>query len=128
MTGDELTALLTKARTYNRSHAITGMLIYIDGSFLQILEGEPSAVLALNERIKSDPRHSGVINMLSRTISQRAFADWSMGFKEAADLSEPEQQACAALFATRKGPANAITTDHVAEIIVRSFITNNLAH
>ena len=40
MSQDELKALLAKARTNNQRDNITGMLLYNDGNFLQVLEGE----------------------------------------------------------------------------------------
>ena len=43
-TPEDLAALLALARKKNASLAVTGMLLHIDGSFLQVLEGEPEAV------------------------------------------------------------------------------------
>ena len=37
---EELNAILVQARQYNIAHSITGILLYIDGDFLQVLEGK----------------------------------------------------------------------------------------
>ena len=88
----ELLAILEKARLKNKQLGITGLLIYIDGNIIQILEGEKKNVDDLYNVIKSDDRHSGIIKLLEGTLPQRNFEEWSMQFKslsltEAADLA-----------------------------------------
>lgn len=86
----ELVALLEKAREKNRRLGITGMLLYRDGNFLQVLEGEAEAVDALLETIRRDPRHRGILVFLKRPLPQREFSDWEMGFVNLDSVS-PEQ-------------------------------------
>ena len=62
------------------------MLLYKDGDFLQLIEGEKSDVKALFEIIEMDPRHSGTIVVEEEETKERIFNDWSMGFR---DLSDP---------------------------------------
>lgn len=83
----DLIELLTKAREKNQRLGITGMLLYKDGDFLQLLEGERSAVQELFDVIKADPRHKSIIVMLEEQSDRRVFEDWSMGFR---DLHDPE--------------------------------------
>jgi hypothetical protein len=78
----ELTDLLAKARAKNRLLAISGLLLYHRGSFLQVLEGEDAAVSALYDRIARDPRHHRCIVVKRSTVVRRSFSDWSMGFVE----------------------------------------------
>jgi hypothetical protein len=80
MSSEELLEILTRAREKNRRLGITGMLLYKGGNFLQVLEGEESAVRPLFETIKQDPRHHQVELIAQRPIAQRAFAEWEMGF------------------------------------------------
>lgn len=82
----ELVALLEKSRRNNAALGITGMLLYKDGNFMQILEGEEQPVRALSAKIGRDPRHSGVVTLLQGQAPEREFSDWSMGFR---DLSDP---------------------------------------
>jgi hypothetical protein len=76
----ELVELLRVSRRNNQSNDITGMLIYHDGNFIQVLEGPPQPVAETFRRIGEDRRHRGLIEMLNQTIDQRDFPDWTMGF------------------------------------------------
>jgi hypothetical protein len=77
----ELLELLRVARINNARRNITGMLLYRDGNFLQVLEGPASEVDDLIEKIKRDTRHHGVILMSRRGIEERQFAEWQMAFR-----------------------------------------------
>ncbi len=83
----QLMALLKKAREKNERLGITGMLLYKEGDFLQLLEGERSAVEALFRVIETDPRHKEVFVALEEATDARLFDQWSMGFR---DLHDPE--------------------------------------
>jgi Sensors of blue-light using FAD len=76
----QLADLLTQARSTNSERGMTGMLLYDDGSFLQVLEGEKEPLLALYGRILLDPRHTEIAKLLEREIDEREFGDWQMGF------------------------------------------------
>jgi hypothetical protein len=76
----DLTALLMMARQKNESLDITGMLVYHDDSFLQVLEGEETAVDSLYQHIIRDDRHTKCTLLLRTFIDRRNFGDWSMGF------------------------------------------------
>lgn len=79
-TDNDLKALLSVARRRNEALGLSGLLLYANGSFMQLLEGPKDAVDACLDKIRRDPRHTG-INMLVRTeIAEREFAEWSMGF------------------------------------------------
>jgi hypothetical protein len=82
----DIEAILDVSRRYNAAHNITGLLIVKDRVFMQVLEGEPEAVANLFQRIKADPRHE-VTLYISDMTEQRSFPDWSMGMKDAKDLS-----------------------------------------
>lgn len=77
----ELNSLLTKSRAYNNSNEITGILLHIDGDFIQVLEGNENAVSELFDKIKNDHRHKGVITVIQGNVEKRQFSDWSMGYK-----------------------------------------------
>ena len=77
---DSLVQLLTLARNFNESHGLTGMLLYVDESFFQILEGDPDELHALYERIEHDMRHAKIVKLIEMPIDKRTFARWSMGY------------------------------------------------
>lgn len=79
---EELIDILKKSRLNNSGQDITGLLLYHEGSILQVLEGEKETIQNLYNKIKNDPRHKGVIKLLDHEIKERSFADWSMGFKQ----------------------------------------------
>ncbi len=78
----ELVELLAQSRNGNDEIGVSGMLLYKDGHFLQVLEGEEAAVRGLAERIARDRRHTNVTFLVETTITVRDFPDWSMGFRE----------------------------------------------
>ena len=73
--------LLTQARSYNASQDISGLLVYGNGQFLQVLEGEEAPVRALYEHIRRDPRHRDAVTFADKDIPARAFAGWGMAFQ-----------------------------------------------
>jgi hypothetical protein len=85
----ELVDLLAFARDFNSRNGLTGMLLYIDESFFQILEGDPKTLHDLYSRIEQDTRHTHVIKLIEIPIENRSFSDWSMGFAKVtrADLA-----------------------------------------
>ena len=76
----ELETLLRKARTHNQAHRLTGLLLYGEEQFLQVLEGANPALEELYGRIQRDPRHTQVRTLSYLPISTRAFPDWRMGY------------------------------------------------
>lgn len=76
----ELRRILESAMRHNEEDQITGMLLYSKGSFMQVLEGEKSAVDAALVKIASDPRHHKLQVIARAEITQRSFATWAMGF------------------------------------------------
>ena len=56
----ELEAIHDTARRENAARGITGLLIFNGTHFLQIIEGAPDAIDELVDRLRRDPRHSGV--------------------------------------------------------------------
>ena len=75
-----LVNLLQEARANNQQRAITGILLYGDRQFLQLIEGEQAEVTRLYAKLTQDPRHSGVIKLADKPITHRSFAEWSMAF------------------------------------------------
>jgi uncharacterized protein YaaQ len=92
LTSAQLYQLLTLARQRNTELAITGILLYGNERFVQVLEGEEAAVRNLYKLIKSDARHQHVIAYANKPIKKRTFKEWAMAFQS----SSPEQAAALA--------------------------------
>ena len=89
-TPEQLQQLLALARRRNAAAGITGMLLYLNGSFFQVLEGPSEVVDGLFGTISADPRHDKVRLLLQERAAYREFGDWSMGLArlDAAQLGE----------------------------------------
>lgn len=77
---EELIRLLERSRENNLRDEITGMLLYKDGKFMQLLEGPERAVCATYARIAKDRRHREITVLLEGRRPERDFEEWSMGF------------------------------------------------
>lgn len=76
----ELAELLAKSRQNNSENGVGGILVYHQGSFLQVLEGPDQAVEETLERIKNDPRHNNFRLLFKDSVEEPEYEEWSMGF------------------------------------------------
>ncbi|AYL98417.1 BLUF domain-containing protein [Mucilaginibacter celer] len=120
---DQLEELLKKARANNAKKSVTGMLLYYDGSFIQVLEGDATDVDAVYDTIKADNRHKDLIKIADGEHDERAFAAWSMGFRRgtATEFAELE-----AFTDPRKLSELVSGSDHPAFIMLKTFVRTNL--
>ncbi|NOQ36898.1 MAG: hypothetical protein GQ569_13580 [Methylococcaceae bacterium] len=80
-TDRELKELLDGAKVRNKKRGVTGFLVYKNGTYLQVLEGERETVENLFNIISQDSRTAGIVKLKDESITQREFAHWHMGFK-----------------------------------------------
>ena len=88
----ELSALLDQAQQKNTQCGITGMLIYYQREFMQVLEGDKAVVLTLYKSICHDGRNRQNYLMWEEPITQRQFGSWSMAYlapAQSADADRP---------------------------------------
>lgn len=78
---DNLKELLIKSREKNKALSITGLLLFFDGKFLQLIEGGEKETRELYEVISQDGRHKDVLKLKEGYIENRFFNDWCMCFK-----------------------------------------------
>jgi hypothetical protein len=69
----DLLAMLHAARARNARIGVTGMLLHVDGAYLQVLEGRSAAVHSLLARIRADRRHAQFVMLLVRDLEHRDF-------------------------------------------------------
>jgi len=79
LTAEAVEPILCKSRAQNPRRGITGILCYSGDIFMQVLEGGRGEVCELYHKIVADPRHHGVTLLQYEEISERRFADWTMG-------------------------------------------------
>ncbi|PIW54266.1 MAG: blue light sensor protein [Sphingomonadales bacterium CG12_big_fil_rev_8_21_14_0_65_65_10] len=63
----------------NREAGITGVLLRVDATYLQVIEGAPKAIAETFERICCDLRHRNLALLEIEPADERIFGDWSMG-------------------------------------------------
>ncbi len=83
-----LYSILESSRRNNLRSGVSGVLLYGDWNFLQVLEGEEDAVDATYARIMKDPRHQRLMCFYEGAIKQRGFPGWEMGFERAPTTAE----------------------------------------
>ena len=86
----DIPALLDHARTANARRGLTGMLLYIEGGFFQVLEGDDAVVDEVYGRIERDPRHCKITSIIREPIAARDFGEWTMGFSTVDPLEAGE--------------------------------------
>ena len=81
MDEEELAELLAQSRERNARNDITGMLLYKDNRFIQLLEGHEEQVQKVYDSIRRDDRHHDLQLLWFRYAQFREFPDWTMGFR-----------------------------------------------
>ncbi len=81
-TKPQLRDLLERSRDKNQRLAITGLLLYRDGNFMQVMEGTEQTVRKLYETVRQDSRHKDIFTLFEECIPERDFPDWSMAFHD----------------------------------------------
>lgn len=92
MKESEVEKILASSRANNAANGLTGMLLFHDGCFFQVLEGEEESVARTFAVISRDTRHGGLIVMESKPVADRGFPQWSMGFLGAHALHPAQRQ------------------------------------
>jgi hypothetical protein len=77
---EQIEQILLISRRNNEAAEITGVLLFSDTNFSQVLEGPRIEVERLYETLNHDPRHKDLILLLSEPLPARQFSDWSMAY------------------------------------------------
>lgn len=76
----EIQEALDFSKNWNNNHNITGILLYSQGNFFQVLEGEEQLLKDLFDRIKADERHHNVITIFQKEIPNIQFDGYEADF------------------------------------------------
>ena len=90
---DELDRILLRSKAWNGGAGITGLLLFHEGSFLQMIEGPTAGVTSLLQKIRRDRRHSGIIMLQSGPCAERIFPDSPLHYVAPRNLTAGEKQA-----------------------------------
>ncbi|MEX8548313.1 MAG: BLUF domain-containing protein [Mucilaginibacter sp.] len=78
---EQIEELMVKSIEKNKALSITGLLLFFDGKFMQLLEGEEKETRELYNTICKDERHKDVLKIKEGYIENRFCKDWKMCFK-----------------------------------------------
>jgi hypothetical protein len=74
--------LLAHSFLNNQKYNITGLLIYKNKQFAQVIEGDEDAIERIWSKIQRDTRHTDIQLLSKEPIIHRSFTKWSMLFPE----------------------------------------------
>lgn len=77
---EEIQNLLKLSSRNNNKSEITGILLFSNGNFFQVLEGEKSVVEKLFDTIKQDERHYDIIPIFTRKVQDQKFNSYENAF------------------------------------------------
>lgn len=88
---DRLDRILLHARAHNKQADITGLMLFQDGRFVQVLEGSREAVLDTFARIRRDRTHKDMSVIGWGPIAARCFATAPMAYIAGRNLTETQR-------------------------------------
>jgi hypothetical protein len=78
----EIEKILASCKKNNPPLNITGILLYSDKKFIQLVEGESKVIMELYDKIKKDVRHANPMMISLNPIKEKSFPSWHMGSKK----------------------------------------------
>lgn len=80
LANEEIIEILKASQEKNHAQKISGLLLYQDHHFMQLIEGEESAVLTLFDRIAEDKRHRNVVVVGRFAAESPSMPTWAMAY------------------------------------------------
>lgn len=122
MTTGEISAILSTSRRRNTEDDLTGLLIYDNRVFLQVLEGTHESVSRCMARISADKRHSFPAVMWEAPIDDRTFSNFAMAYKEPEDLADSQRAAVVAITELKAGKTELLDSDSFILALIQSAL------
>lgn len=85
---NDLKDILGQCRRNNPEMGLTGLLLYDDGYFWQLLEGAPAMINAMLVRLRNDRRHYNLRILIDEPVAARMFAGFSMACPNVEDFED----------------------------------------
>jgi len=99
LTEAEMQNLLEVSREANRRFEVTGLLLCLTDSYIQLIEGPKAHIEQLYKNIQRDQRHFRVTTLCEGAITSRHYPGWAMAYQKqditstsSADLSLVDEQ------------------------------------
>ena len=124
MDSSDMLKLLLDSRTYNAEHRITGLLIYRNCRFIQLLEGERDQLHVLYSNIMRDARHRDITLEIDGPGSgaTRMFSDWHMAFAEVPNIRGKPVLAAVESDLEASDALRALSQDHACALRMLQFL------
>jgi Sensors of blue-light using FAD len=119
--GVDLPSIVQAAARKNHAAGITGMLLCVDGSIMQTLEGEQDVVEKLFFHIKADTRHYGMVELIRESIVLRKFTGWSVGYGDVENQAVKELAKMGSVFKFSKDEVGVRMRAGTAMTLLGSF-------
>lgn len=120
-----LSLLVEKANVDNVANEVSGILLLKDNVILQVLEGDESVLEPLFNRIKSDHRHFGVVELMRDYASRRRFENVGMRFF---DLNNLQADVVLQTIRELSQLKSYLSTEERVYKFIHTFITQNRMH
>ena len=114
-----LSDILIASKRNNTRDDISGLLMYHDGLFFQVLEGEKALVKNCYQRILRDQRHSAISLMWEGEAETRAFASWAMGYAGPDEIGLHGEDQLDSLADPTRGQNTTENSDSLALLLAR---------
>ncbi|MCZ2496339.1 hypothetical protein GN316_06175 [Xylophilus sp. Kf1] len=76
----QIEGIVATSRRNNKARGITGGMLFTGRYFAQILEGPRETVMPTMLVMADDSRHDSITPIWDRSIVERAYPQWTMGF------------------------------------------------
>lgn len=91
LNNSDMAELFEFVKLKNNNLQITGILLYADGNFFQVLEGEKNQIKNIFDKIKQDARHYNVIKIFDREKTTTSFTKYHSSFSVVSDPSNQRE-------------------------------------
>ena len=115
---DSLRELADQSSLANAGISISGLLMYVDGYFMQYLEGDEEPLEKLINKIRKDERHEVLRQFKTNTLAARLFPAWSMRWLMDTDLKQTSlREKLSSRFEDQEGVSESEQAEEVWRII-----------
>ncbi len=121
---DDVLQILDTSRRNNAAAALSGVLIFHERRFFQVLEGDRHALVTCFNRIARDKRHANTVVLESGDAQARAFGNWRMAYARVEELPPECRHAVFSLYDMVPRNSEDRGNDEAVRLRVRDFLAS----
>ncbi|RKS43466.1 FAD-dependent sensor of blue light [Gillisia mitskevichiae] len=87
----EIKKILSSSKKWNNENDVTGLLLFSEGNFFQIIEGEKKIITDLFKNINADDRHHNILQIFGKDIHREAYDGYEADFVSDEAYFDPEK-------------------------------------